>query len=247
MRLPARWELDLTGRVVAITGAASGIGEATALACAEAGAPVALADMSEGVRSLAERIERGGSRAAAVITDVGEEHQAQAFIEQTRDRLGSVDVLVNNTGVMRLGPIDGADTGDWREMVHTNVMGVLYCTRAVLPVMRAQGSGHIVNVSSMSGRRARAGTGVYSLTKFGINGFSDSLREEAAADGIKVTVIEPGLAATPATTQGALGARFAGAAALEAADIAQAILYALAAPTRVRIDELVIRPAATTR
>jgi NADP-dependent 3-hydroxy acid dehydrogenase YdfG len=105
-------------------------------------------------------------------------------------------VLVNNAGVMRPGPVDGATTEDWRESVHVNILGVLYCTHAALPVMREQRAGHIANVSSMSGRRARAGTGIYSLTKFGVIGFSESLRQESAAHGIRVTLIEPGLVAT---------------------------------------------------
>src|SRR5207245_7845128 len=126
----------------------------------------------------------------------GEEEQARAFIERAHAELGRLDVLVNNAGVMLLGPIAGAPTEEWRQMIHANVYGVLYCTHAALPLMAAQGSGHIVNVSSVAGRLARAGSGVYNLTKFGVGAFSEALRQEAVAIGVRVTVVEPGAVAT---------------------------------------------------
>src|SRR5271166_2900476 len=129
--------ISLSGRVVAVTGASSGIGEATALACAGAGAAVALAARrSERIEQLAQRIESQGGRAIAVPTDVGEEDQARAFVERAHAELGRLDVLVNNAGVMLLGPIENAPTEEWRQMVHANVFGVLYCTHAALPLMR---------------------------------------------------------------------------------------------------------------
>src|SRR5882762_10017586 len=188
---------DLSGQVVAVTGASSGIGEATALACAEAGAAVALAARrTDRIESLAARIVEQGGRAIAVQTDVGEESQARAFVERAHAELGRLDVLVNNAGVMLLGAIAGAETEEWRRMVHVNVFGVLYCTHAALPLMVQQGAGHIVNVSSVAGRFARAGSGVYSLTKFGVGAFSEALRQETAALGVRVTLIEPGAVAT---------------------------------------------------
>src|SRR5204862_5991206 len=136
------------------------LGEAAALACARAGAAVALAARrAERIEALAERIGEEGGRALAVETDVGEESQARAFVERAHAELGRLDVLVNNAGVMLLGPIAGADTEEWRRMIHANVYGVLYCTHAALPLMAEQGSGHIVNVSSVAGRFARAGSG----------------------------------------------------------------------------------------
>ncbi len=149
---------DLSNQVVAVTGASSGIGEAIALACAGAGAAVALAARrADRIEALAERITQDGGRAVAVPADVGEEAQARAFVERAHSELGRLDVLVNNAGVMLLGPIENAPTEEWRRMIHANVFGVLYCTHAALPLMRAQGSGHIVNVSSVAGRVARAG------------------------------------------------------------------------------------------
>ncbi len=152
---------DLSGQAIAITGASSGIGEATALACARAGAAVALAARrADRIQALAERIDSEGGRAIAVPTDVGDEDQARAFVQRAHAELGRLDVLVNNAGVMLLGPIENAPTDEWRQMIHANVFGVLYCTHAALPIMREQGSGHIVNVSSVAGRLARAGSGV---------------------------------------------------------------------------------------
>src|SRR5438105_4300312 len=189
--------IDLASQVVAVTGASSGIGEATALACARAGAVVALAARrEERIAALAERIAGEGGRALAVPTDVGEEDRARAFIERTHAELGRLDVLVNNAGVMLLGPVLDAPTEEWRRMIHANVYGVLYCTHAALPLMAAQGAGHIITVSSVAGRVARAGSGVYNLTKFGVGAFSESLRQEAVSLGVRVTVIEPGAVAT---------------------------------------------------
>src|SRR4051812_46850268 len=190
-------ELDLSQKVIAVTGASSGIGEATALAAARAGAAVALAARrTDRIEALAQRIEQDGGRAIAVETDVGDEGQARAFVTRTRDELGRLDVLVNNAGVMLLGPILDAPLDEWRTMIDVNVYGVLYCTHAALPIMLEQGSGHIINVSSVAGRIARAGSGVYNLTKWGLGAFSEALRQEVTEHDIRVTLIEPGATET---------------------------------------------------
>jgi clavulanate-9-aldehyde reductase len=243
--------IDLSGQVVAVTGASSGIGEATALACARAGAAVALAARRvERIEALAKQIEGdGGSRAIAVRTDVGDEAQANAFIERAHRELGRLDVLVNNAGVMLLGPIENAPTEEWRQMIHANVFGVLYCTHAALPLMHAQGSGHIVNISSVAGRVARAGSGVYNLSKFGVGAFSESLRQEAVESGVRVTLIEPGAVATELAEHNRpevreqIAKRFGGITILEAEDIAGAILYAIGQPRHVSVNEVLIRPS----
>jgi clavulanate-9-aldehyde reductase len=245
---------DLSGKVVAVTGASSGIGEVTALACARAGAAVALAARrTDRIEALAVRIEQNGGRALAIATDVGDEQAAGAFIERAAAELGRLDVLVNNAGVMLLGPITGAPTEEWRQMIHANVFGVLYCTHAALPIMRSQGTGHIVNVSSVAGRFARAGSGVYNLTKFGVGAFSESLRQEAVEMGIRVTVIEPGAVATelPGHNRPEVEEMIRGVLAdvepLESADIAAGILYAIGSPANVAVNEILIRPSGQVR
>jgi clavulanate-9-aldehyde reductase len=243
--------IDLSGQVVAVTGASSGIGEATALACAQAGAAVALAARrTERIEALAQRIRDEGGRAIAMTTDVGEEDEARAFVEHAHAALGRLDVLVNNAGVMLLGPIENAPTEEWRRMIHANLFGVIYCTHAALPLMRGQGSGHIVNVSSVAGRVARAGSGVYNLTKFGVGAFSESLRQEGVAMGVRVTLIEPGAVATELPGHNReevleqMAKRFAGVTPLASEDIAGAILYAIGQPENVAVNEILVRPRA---
>ena len=250
-------DIDLSQQVVAITGASSGIGEATALAAAAAGAAVALgARRTDRIEALARRISDDGGRAIAIGVDVSDEEQANAFVRRTNDELGRLDALVNNAGVMLLGPIAGAPTDEWRRMIDANLYGVLYCTHAALPIMLAQGGdprGHVVNVSSVAGRRASAGSGVYNATKFGVNAFSEALRQEVAESDIRVTVIEPGAVATELishnrdeikeTIQGRIG----GVRPMEAEDIANAIIYALGQPSYVSINEVLVRPTRQVR
>jgi NADP-dependent 3-hydroxy acid dehydrogenase YdfG len=180
---------------------------------------------------------------------VGEEAQAREFVQRTHAELGRLDVLVNNAGVMLLGPIENAPTEEWRRMIHANLFGVLYCTHAALPLMREQGSGHIVNVSSVAGRIARAGSGVYNLTKWGVGAFSEALRQECVPIGVRVTLIEPGAVATELSGHNRpeireqIATRFAGVSPLAAEDIAGAILYAIGQPPNVSVNEVLVRPS----
>ncbi|MFL5843170.1 MAG: SDR family NAD(P)-dependent oxidoreductase [Solirubrobacteraceae bacterium] len=246
--------MDLSGRTIAITGASSGIGEATALACAAAGASVALgARRLDRIEELAKRIESEGGRAVALETDVTDERQARAFVEHAYEQLGGLDSLVNNAGVMLLGPVLGAPTEEWRRMVDVNVLGLLYCTHAALPVMLEAGHGDIVNVSSVAGRSANAGAAVYNLTKFGVGAFSEALRQEVTAQGIRVTLVEPGAVTTELQSHNRpeirdmLAERFGQMTPLQPEDIARAVVYALSQPQHVAVNEVLVRPTDQVR
>jgi NADP-dependent 3-hydroxy acid dehydrogenase YdfG len=250
--------MDLSGRNIAITGASSGIGEATAIACARAGAAVALAARREDrIAGLAQRIVNEGGRAVALPTDVADERSARAFVEHAYEQLGSLDGLVNNAGVMLLGPVLDAPTEEWRRMIDVNLLGLLYCTHAALPVMLEEKDPthprDIVNVSSVAGRVARAGSGVYNMTKWGVGAFSEALRQEVTAQGIRVTIVEPGAVATELPGHNRpeilemIASNFAGVTPLDADDIARAIVYALSQPPNVSINEILVRPTAQVR
>jgi NADP-dependent 3-hydroxy acid dehydrogenase YdfG len=241
---------SLEGKVALVTGASSGIGEATALALANAKARVVVAGRRiERLEALVERIGSAGGEAFAVQADVAVEPEARAMVERAHGRWGQLDVLVNNAGLMLLGAVAGADTEEWRRMIGVNLLGLMYATHAALPLMKAQGSGHIVNVSSVAGRIANPRVAVYAATKFGVCAFSESLRREVRTDGIRVTVVEPGIVATElaghitnAEAKQALNARIATLTPLESEDIAAAILYAVTQPARVNVNEILVRP-----
>jgi NADP-dependent 3-hydroxy acid dehydrogenase YdfG len=246
----------LQGKVAAITGASSGIGEATALAMAREGASVALAARrKDRIDDLAERIGAEGGHAIAVETDVTDEEQANAFIDCAKDELGGLDILVNNAGLMLLGPVAGAPTEQWRQMVEVNLLGLLYCTHAALPIMGSQGSGDIVNVASVAGRIASMGSGVYNMTKWGVVGFSEALRQECARAHVRVTAIEPGWVDTelqghnehPLVVEGMNKLIQQIDKILEPEDISRAILYAVTQPPHVSINEMLIRPTTSPR
>src|SRR5947199_3406395 len=246
----------LDGRVAAITGASSGIGEATALALAAAGAAVAIgARREDRLSDLASRIEGDGGRALPVVVGVSDEDIARSFVTEAHSQLGGLDILVNNAGVMLLGPVEGTPTDQWRTMVDVNVLGLLYCTHAALPLMREAGQGHIVNISSVAGRSANAGSAVYNLTKFGVGAFSEALRQEVSGAGIRTTVIEPGFVDTelqghnehPAVREGIEKMRESLPEVLQAGDIAAGILYAVTQPQRVDVNEVLMRPAGPRR
>jgi NADP-dependent 3-hydroxy acid dehydrogenase YdfG len=244
--------LMLDGTVALVTGASSGIGEATALRLAELGASVALvARRRERVEDLAARI---GDRALAIEADVGSQEQAQAAVERAVSELGRLDTLVNNAGVMLLGPVQDAPLEEWERMLQVNVSGLLYCAHAALPhLLDAAQDGprqvaDMVNISSVAGRVARIGSGVYNLTKHGVGAFSESLRQEVASRHVRVSLVEPGAVATELVShnrpeiQEQLGQRFGDIERLQAPDIADAIAYIVTRPRHVALNELLIRP-----
>ena len=246
----------LDGRVAAITGASSGIGAATARALGAAGMAVALgARRSDRLDELAERIEADGGRALALPGDISEERHAKAFVEGAHEHFGRLDVLVNNAGLMLLGPVTGANTDDWRRMVDINILGLLYCTHAALPLMGAGGGGHIVNLSSVAGRTATIGSAAYNLTKWGVNGFSEALRQEALHANVRVTLVEPGYVDTelqghnenPAVTEAMEKFKQQTGKVLEPEDIANAIVYAVSQPEHVSVNEVLVRPTGQQR
>ncbi|HEX2435416.1 MAG TPA: SDR family NAD(P)-dependent oxidoreductase [Solirubrobacterales bacterium] len=246
----------MEGRVAAITGASSGIGEATAVALADEGAAVALAARRrDRLEDLAKRISGDGGTAEVFEVDLAEEESARGFITEASERLGGLDVLVNNAGVMLLGAVQGADTEHWKRMVDVNCLGLLYCTHAAMPLMQEHGGGHIVNVASVAGRHAALGAAVYNMTKFGVVGFSEALRQEALHSNIRVTVIEPGFVATelqghnedPVVVEATQRYRDEIGEVLEAEDIADAILYAVTRPPRVSLNEVLVRPTRQRR
>lgn len=242
----------MDGKTAVITGASSGIGEATALALAGAGASVALAGRREDrISDLAARINLEGGKALPVKTDVTDEQQCRHLVEHAEAELGGVDVVVNNAGVMLLGPIAGADPEEWRRMVGANLMGVLYVTDAALRIMLRQGSGHFVNMSSVAGRFASIGAGVYNATKFAVNAFSEVLRQETHAAGVRVTVIEPGYVETelqqhttnPLAREAMSKFHERVTQPLQAADIAESVLWAVTRPPHVAVAEVLVRPS----
>ena len=245
--------LSLEGKVAAITGGSSGIGEATALALAGAGAKVSVAARRKD--RLDMLVEKLGGDGLAVEADITDEDQARRFIQQTKAELGSVDILVNNAGVMLLGLVLMQDSDDWRRMIEVNQLGLLYCSHEALKKMSEQGGGHIVNVSSVAGRIAALGSAVYNMTKWGVTGFSEALRQEGIHVNVRVTCVEPGFVDTelqghntnPMVVKATEKVRDEIGKILEAEDIAQAILYAVSQPEHVAINEMLVRPTRQAR
>jgi len=243
----------MEGRRIAITGASSGIGEATAEKLAAEGAQVALgARRKDRLDDLAGRI---GGGAHAFEVDVTEEEAARSFIDAAAEAMGGIDGLINNAGVMLLGPVGGADIEEWRRMINLNLLGLLYCTHAAIPKMQEAGGGHIVNVSSVAGRSANMGSAVYNMTKFGVTAFSEALRQEVLNSDIRVTCLEPGFVETELqghnenemVQENIEKMRDQIGQTLKSEDMANAILYALSQPDHVAVNEILVRPTKQTR
>jgi NADP-dependent 3-hydroxy acid dehydrogenase YdfG len=246
---------SLDGTVALITGASSGIGEATARALAAQGAKVAVAARRlERLERLASEIGGSGHTALAIQSDITDQAQAVAAVDRTVDELGRLDIVVNNAGQMLLGPIEDAPTEEWDRMIDLNLKGLINTTHAALPHLLSaaedseRGCADLVNISSVAGRIARAGSGVYNLTKHGVGAFSESFRQEFADRKVRTTIIEPGAVDTELSDHIRDGVReqtrerFADMQMLEAADIADAIAYAVTRPWHVSLNEILIRP-----
>jgi NADP-dependent 3-hydroxy acid dehydrogenase YdfG len=241
--------------VALVTGASSGIGEAAARELAAQGADVALlARRVERIEALAEELRQSGSRALAIEADIGEREQAEAGVARAVAELGRLDVVVNNAGVMLLGPIVEAPVEEWERMIEVNLLGLLYVSRAALPHLLAAAEAgprrvaDLVNVSSVAGRVVRLGSGVYSATKHGVGAFSESLRQEVTNRHVRVSLIEPGAVATELVShnrpeiQAVVEERIGEIERLASGDIADAIAYVVTRERHVSINEVLIRP-----
>lgn len=242
--------MGVAGKTVLITGASSGIGEATALRLAASGASVVLsARRRDRLDMLVARIGAAGGRAVALESDVTRRADMEALARLAMERFGSIDVLINNAGVMPISRLDVYDVDGWDRTIDTNIKGVLYAIAAVLPRMKAQRSGHIVTIASVAGHRINGGSAVYAASKHAVRVISEALRQEVTADGIRATIVSPGATRSelfdkiddPASQR-----RLAGAAemALPADTVARAIAYAIGEPDEVDVNEIIIRPQA---
>jgi NADP-dependent 3-hydroxy acid dehydrogenase YdfG len=249
----------LDGTVALVTGASSGIGEASARALAAQGAAVALvARRKDRLDELGEEIERDGGRALAIEADVTDQEQAEAAVARTVAELGRLDTVVNNAGVMLLGPIQDAPVEEWDRMITLNLQGLLYVAHAALPALLRAAEGQprqvadLINVSSVAGRVARSGSGVYNLTKHGVGAFSESARQEFAERHLRVSLVEPGAVNTELSShvredvREQMMKRFGDIERLEAEDIADAVAYIVTRPRHVAVNELLIRPTQQT-
>ncbi len=245
----------LDGTVALITGASSGIGAATALELSGHGAAVALvARRAERLESLAAKIRGQGGAALVLAADMTVAEQASEVVERTVADLGRLDTLINNAGVMLLGPAVGAPLAEWQRMVEINLLGLLYCTHAALSHLieaAAQDPRYVadmVNISSVAGRVARSGSGVYNATKHGVGAFSEALRQEVTGRHVRVSLVEPGAVDTELVShnrpqiQDQMRQRFASVERLQADDIAGAIGFIVTRPRRVAVNEMLVRP-----
>ncbi|WP_167343118.1 SDR family oxidoreductase [Nonlabens sp. SY33080] len=242
--------MDLQGKTAIITGASSGIGEATAKKLAEQGVNVVLcARRTEKLEELKDEITQSGGNALVVTADVTNKEDWNTVIENTQEHFNSIDILFNNAGLMPLSYVEKLKTDEWEKMVDVNLKGVLNGVAATLPIMQEQKSGHIINVSSSAGRKYFPGGAVYCATKAAVTMFSEGLRQEIAPEyGINVTLIEPGFVSTELQDtitdediKDQLG-NMSDMTPLQANDIAQAVAYAAATPDHVNVNDVYIYP-----
>jgi NADP-dependent 3-hydroxy acid dehydrogenase YdfG len=241
---------ELADKVVVITGASSGIGEATALFLAGRGARVVLGARGlDRLKALADRIAEAGGEAAYAPTDVKQRADVAGLVQLACEKYGKIDVLINNAGVMPVSPLDDLRVEDWEDMIDVNIKGVLYGIAAALPIFRKQGFGHFINTASTAGLKTVPNQSVYSGTKFAVRAISEGLRQEAG-DKLRVTIISPGFVNTnfgEGVTSPEMKAQLVRARdqfAMPPEAVARAIAYAIEQPAEVDVGEIVIRSTA---
>ena len=242
---------NIAGKVIVITGASSGMGEAAARHLAAKGARVVLgARRADRIEALAAEITIAGGQATAVATDVTKREDVQALVDTAIATYGRVDVLINNAGLMPLSPMDRLKVEEWDRMIDVNIKGVLYGIAAALPHMKGQRSGHIINLSSVAGHKIFGGSAVYSATKSAVRVISEGLRAEVASHNIRVTIISPGAVKTElldhiseADVQKA-NQDYVGQVGVPAETFARLVAFAIGEPEDVSVNEILFRPTA---
>ena len=245
----------IKNKVAIITGASSGIGFATALALSKKGVKVAIgARRTDMLSELEKKIKESGGEVYSQKLDVTKKNECNSFVDNVLKKWGTVDILINNAGLMPLSFFKNLKTDEWDQMIDVNIKGVLYCTGAVVSHMLENKSGHIINISSVAGRIVFPAGSVYCATKHAITAFSEGLRQELSVrKNIRVTCIEPGVVATELTnsiTDESLQGFVENAKkmeSLQAEDIASAIVYAVESPNHVNVNEILIRPTTQDR
>jgi NADP-dependent 3-hydroxy acid dehydrogenase YdfG len=245
---------SLDGKIALITGGGTGIGEAAALALAAAGAKVAITGRrKERLDAVVAEIEKAGGTALAIQSDASKEADAFAAVAQCVAAFERLDILINSAGVNEAGGIQSLDLDGWRKVIDINLYGTIYTTAAAVPHLKAAGGGDIINISSTAGRRAAGLFGSYATSKHGVNGFTESIRQELGGDNIRVSVVEPGATETEIASSVSdpkwaemMKAHVSKDGAMKASDIADAIMFIVSLPRRANVSQILIRPTIDT-
>ncbi len=245
---------NIEGKVVVITGASSGLGEAAARLLSAQGATVVLgARRADRLKSLADDITRDGGKALAITTDVTDCDQVKKLVDEAVHKFGRIDVMINNAGLMQQSPLERLKIDEWDNMIDINIKGVLYGIAAALPHMQRQKAGHIINVSSVAGHKVFPSGAVYSATKHAVRALSEGLRQEVKPYNIRTTIISPGAVTTELPnhiTEKEVAAsmqKFYEEVAIPADSFARAVIYAMSQPVDVDINEILFRPTRQER
>lgn len=242
---------NIKDKVIVITGASSGMGEAAAKHLSELGATVVLgARRTDRIEKLAKEINNSGGKALAIATDVTKRKQVKKLVDSAVEKYGRVDVMLNNAGIMPLSPMDRINVDEWDQMVDVNIKGVLYGIAAVLPHMKNQKSGHIINTSSVAGHKIFNGSAVYSATKFAVRALSEGLRIDVKPYNIRTTIVSPGAVKTELlehiseTDIQQANQDYVGAVGINPDSFARVVAFAICQPEDIDLNEIIFRPTA---